>query len=235
MSSCTSELKSISNSDSNFNNDNNKNNSSSSALNSNENDNNLNSDSNPETFIALPDLSKKQELKWFSDNNKSIMPECMHDTNTGFDLRYPEKDPIKLEPHSCTYINLKIALEIPATTMVQLASKNSLAKKEINIRGEIIDIEYVGNIIAMLQNDSEKAYTIDPNEKIAQAIFLPLMKITQLVSVRNREELRITTKGIQRFGSMSRIDVSVNMAKEKVIDKRDIISTCQSISIPPYD
>ncbi|KAG9298588.1 hypothetical protein G9A89_002535, partial [Geosiphon pyriformis] len=34
---------------------------------------------------------------------------------------------------------------------------------------------------------------------------------------------------------MGRIDVSINMAEEKVIDKREIISTCQSISIPLYD
>ncbi|KAG9297338.1 hypothetical protein G9A89_004000 [Geosiphon pyriformis] len=29
------------------------------------------------------------------------MPEHVHDTDTGFDLRYSRKDVIKLEPHSC--------------------------------------------------------------------------------------------------------------------------------------
>ncbi|KAG9297563.1 hypothetical protein G9A89_007638 [Geosiphon pyriformis] len=105
------------------------------------------------------------------------MPERAHDTDVGFDLRYPGKEAIKLKPNSCTYIDLKIALKISATTMVQLASKNNLAKKEINIRGEIIDPRYVGNIIAMLQNDSEKAYIIEPNKKITQAIFISLVKI----------------------------------------------------------
>ncbi|KAG9303575.1 hypothetical protein G9A89_018471 [Geosiphon pyriformis] len=105
------------------------------------------------------------------------MSECIHDTDIEFNLRYLEKDPIKLEPYSCTYIDLKIALEIPATTMVQLVSRSSLAKKGINIRERIIDARYIGNIIAMLQNDSEKTYIIEPNEKIAQAIFLSLVKI----------------------------------------------------------
>ncbi|KAG9298413.1 hypothetical protein G9A89_000412 [Geosiphon pyriformis] len=95
------------------------------------------------------------------------MPECTHDIDAGFDLRYPEKKAIKLEPNLHTCIDLKIALKIPATTMVQLVSKSTLAKKEINIKGRIINTEYVGNIIAMLQNDSEKAYIIKPNEKIA--------------------------------------------------------------------
>ncbi|KAG9284914.1 hypothetical protein G9A89_006292 [Geosiphon pyriformis] len=105
------------------------------------------------------------------------MPECVHNTDAEFDLKYSGKDAIKLELHLHTSIDFKIVLEISATTMVQLTSKSSLAKKKINIKEEIIDAEYVGNIIAMLQNDLEKAYIIDPNEKIAQAIFLPLVKI----------------------------------------------------------
>ncbi|KAG9301345.1 hypothetical protein G9A89_018017 [Geosiphon pyriformis] len=101
--------------------------------------NQTNSDLNYEQYIALPDLSKEQELKWYSDNEEGIMPERVHNTDAGFDLRYPGKNAIKLEPHSCTCIDLKIALEILATTMVQLASRSSLAKRGINIRGGIID------------------------------------------------------------------------------------------------
>ncbi|KAG9304011.1 hypothetical protein G9A89_005921 [Geosiphon pyriformis] len=188
-----------------------------------------------EQYIVLPDLTKEQELKWFSDNNEDIMPERVHDTDARFNLRYPGKEAIKLKPHSHTCIDLKIALKIPATTMVQLASKSSLAKRGINIRGGIIDMGYVGNIITMLQNNSEKAYIIEPNKKIAQAIFLPLVKIAQLVLVGNREELGITTKGIQGFGSIDRIDISVNMAEKEIVGQGEIISTSQAIFIPPYN
>ncbi|KAG9304475.1 hypothetical protein G9A89_020039 [Geosiphon pyriformis] len=153
------------------------------------------------------------------------MPECAHDTDTGFDLRYSGKNAIKLKPHLCTCIDLKIALEILATTMVQLASRSSLVKKGINIRERIIDAGYVENIIAMLQNDSEKTYVIEPNERIAQAIFLPLVKIAQLISVGNRKELGIIAKRIQGFGSMSRIDILVNIMKEEIIGQGEIIST----------
>ncbi|KAG9296687.1 hypothetical protein G9A89_009946 [Geosiphon pyriformis] len=202
---------------------------------SNKDNNNLDSSLNSETYIALPDLTKEQELKWFSNNNKSIITECAHDTNAGFDLRYPRKDSIKLEPHSHICIDLKIALEIPATTMVQLVFRSSLVKKGINIRKEIINTGYIENIIAMLQNDSEKAYNIDPNEKIAQTIFLLLVKIVQLVLVGNREKLGITGREIQKFKFMGRINIPVNMVEKKIIDKEEIISTHQTISIPPYD
>ncbi|KAG9299455.1 hypothetical protein G9A89_009408 [Geosiphon pyriformis] len=170
ISSCTSESKSLINRDSDSN-DNDENTGSSSVQNSNNNKNNSNSDSNSELnyeqYIALPDFSKEQELKWYSDNRESIMPECVHDTDAEFDLRYPGKDAIKLAPDVQVCIDLKIALEIPATTMVLLASRSSLAKKEINIKGGIVDAGYTGNISTMLQNDLEKAYTIEPNKKIA--------------------------------------------------------------------
>ncbi|KAG9306274.1 hypothetical protein G9A89_000026, partial [Geosiphon pyriformis] len=60
------------------------------------------------------------------------------------------------------------------------------------------------------------------------------IKIAQLVLVRNREELGITVRGIQGFGSMGRIDVPVNMVEKKIIGQREIISTSQTIFIPPY-
>ncbi|KAG9286163.1 hypothetical protein G9A89_010177 [Geosiphon pyriformis] len=238
ISSCTSESESLFDLDSNSNNDNNENTSSSSIQISDNNDDDSNSDSNSDPkykqYIVLPDLFKEQELKWYSDNNESIMSECAHNNNAEFDLRYSEKDAIKLEPHSCICIDLKIALEILATTIVQLASRNSLAKRGINIRGGIIDTRYVGNIITILQNNSEEAYIIKPNEKIAQAIFLPLVRVAQLVSVGKREKLGITARGIQRFGSTGRVDVPVNMAEEEIVYQGKIISMSQTISIPPY-
>ncbi|KAG9302615.1 hypothetical protein G9A89_007319 [Geosiphon pyriformis] len=207
INSCASKLESVFNPNSNFNNDNNK---------------------NTEIYIVLSDFSKEQELKWYSDNNKGIMPEHAHNNNTGFNLRYLEKEAIQLEPNSCTCVDFKIALEILATTIVQLAFRSSLAKKGINIRRGIINVEYIENIIVMLQNDSKKTYIIEPNEKIAQAIFLLLVKIAQLVSVRKREELGITARGIQGFGSTGRIDILVNMAEKKIVDKEEIISTSEA-------
>ncbi|KAG9300357.1 hypothetical protein G9A89_009981 [Geosiphon pyriformis] len=73
ISSCASESESPINRDSNSDNDD-DNNSSSSVQKGNDNDNNSNSDTNSdvnyEQYIALPDLFKEQELKWYSDNGE---------------------------------------------------------------------------------------------------------------------------------------------------------------------
>ncbi|KAG9301861.1 hypothetical protein G9A89_004540 [Geosiphon pyriformis] len=58
-----------------------------------------------------------------------------------------------------------------------------LAKKKINIKEGIIDAGYIENIIMMLQNNLDRPYKIELQEKIVQAIFLPLVKIPQLTLV----------------------------------------------------
>ncbi|KAG9294812.1 hypothetical protein G9A89_008504 [Geosiphon pyriformis] len=63
ISSCVSELKIIFNSNSNSDNNNDKNNGFSSMQTDNNNYDDLNSNSNPEQYIALSNLFKKQELK----------------------------------------------------------------------------------------------------------------------------------------------------------------------------
>ncbi|KAG9300380.1 hypothetical protein G9A89_010004 [Geosiphon pyriformis] len=50
-----------------------------------------------------------------------------------------------------------------------------------------------------------------------------------------KKELGIIAKGIQGFKSMGKINIPVNMTEKKVIDKREIISNCQLISISPYN
>ncbi|KAG9299687.1 hypothetical protein G9A89_006403 [Geosiphon pyriformis] len=172
-----------------------------------------------EQYLAYLDLSKELELKWYSDNEKEICPERAHDTDA--------------TPHSLVKIDLKIALEIPVSTIVQVASRSSLAKKEINIKRGIIDAGYTGNIIMMLQNNSDRPYKIESQEKIAQAIFLPLVKIPQLTPVTTQEELGLTARGMNRFGSSGRGNVLVNFMEEDS-DQVEFIHTNTVISISSY-
>ncbi|KAG9298364.1 hypothetical protein G9A89_003181 [Geosiphon pyriformis] len=170
-------------------------------------------DTETEQYLAYPDLSKELELKWYSDNEEKICPKKAHDTDAGFDLQYPGQSPIIIAPHFLVKIDLKIALEIPVSTMVQVAFRSSLAKKGINIKEEIIDASYMGNIIVMLQNNSNRSYKIESQEKIAQAIFLPLVKILQLTPV-TREELGLTVQEINGFGSSRKRNIPVNFMEE---------------------
>ncbi|KAG9303411.1 hypothetical protein G9A89_013737 [Geosiphon pyriformis] len=107
--------------------------------------------------------------------------------------------------------------------MIQIASQSSLAKKRISIQGRVIDSGYTGNLMVLLQNNSKKLYTIESKEKIAQAIFLPLVKIGKFVPIENHEELIQTTKGTFSFGS-TRKEIKANFA-ETIEEKGKLIKT----------
>ncbi|KAG9291205.1 hypothetical protein G9A89_004608 [Geosiphon pyriformis] len=153
-----------------------------------------------EKFVAYTDLEQIIDIQYFDNGHLGIIPKRVHPTDTGFDLHYLEDKSTTLPPRSITKINLKIVVEILPGIIIQIVSQSSLAKKGISVQRGVIDSEYTGNLMVLLQNNSEKPYTIESKEKIAQTIFLLLVKIGKFVPVKNREELLQTTRRTFDFG-----------------------------------
>ncbi|KAG9291528.1 hypothetical protein G9A89_021947 [Geosiphon pyriformis] len=174
------------------------------------------------------------QLKYFNNNGQRIKPEKAHEIDAGYDLRYPDKDTLVLKPKSLTKINLKIALEIPPGAIVQITSWSSLASKGINVRGEIIDAGYTGDITVMLQNKTDKLFKIEHAEKIAQAIYLSLINISGLQLVNQREQLGKSDRGTQGFGSTGQFTVPVNIALNTQNEFHQILRLLQPITISPF-
>ncbi|KAG9294432.1 hypothetical protein G9A89_001937 [Geosiphon pyriformis] len=135
------------------------------------------------------------QLKYFDNNRQKIKPEKAHEIDAEYDLRYSGKNTLVLQPKFLTKINLRIVLEIPPGTIVQIASQSSLASKKINVREEVINAGYTGDITIMLQNETDKLFKIEHAKKIAQAIYLLLINISGLQSVNNREQLEKSERG----------------------------------------
>ncbi|KAG9297660.1 hypothetical protein G9A89_011175 [Geosiphon pyriformis] len=174
------------------------------------------------------------QLKYFNNNRQGIKPEKAHEIDAGYDLRYPDKDTLVLKPKSLTKINLKIALKIPPEAIVQIASQSSLASKGINVREEIIDAGYIGDITVMLQNETDKPFKIEHAEKIAQAIYLLLINISGLQVVNQREQLGKSDRRTQGFGSTGQFTVPVNIALNTQNESHQILRLLQPITISPF-
>ncbi|KAG9296611.1 hypothetical protein G9A89_015203 [Geosiphon pyriformis] len=153
------------------------------------------------TLIYLIKNQPALQLKYFNNNGQGIKPKKAHKIDAGYDLRYPGKDTFVLKPKSFTKINLKIALEILPGAIVQITSRSSLASKEINVRGGIINAKYTGDITVMFQNETNKLFKIEHAEKIAQTIYLLLINISGLQLVNQREQLGKSDRKTQGFGS----------------------------------
>src|SRR4051794_2144878 len=98
-------------------------------------------------------------------------------------------------------VDTKIAFEISLGTFVKIESRSSLAKKGINVVGGVCNAKYTDNIIVQLQNTTNDDIILQKHDKIAQAIFLPLVSIDGLQQVEKRNQLKASSRATQSFGS----------------------------------
>lgn len=59
---------------------------------------------------------------------------------------------------------------------MQLLSRSGLASRGITVEGGVIDPDYCQEVKAILRNSTHTPFKIQKGQRIAQAIFLPILK-----------------------------------------------------------
>lgn len=125
-------------------------------------------------------------------------PERANPTDAGADLFSPESRVIKARDYKL--IDLGIQLEIPEGYAGFIYARSGLGSrngiKPRNCVG-VIDSKYRGNVMIMLNNDSNRDYVIGEGERIAQLVIAPVA-IPEFEVV---EELDMTDDRKGGFGS----------------------------------
>ncbi len=121
--------------------------------------------------------------------------------SAGYDLYADIVDAVTIQPNQTMKIGTGIAIGLESADVVALVyARSGLATKHgitlTNCVG-VIDSDYRGEIIVSLINLGKDAYTIKPNERIAQMVLTPIL-LPVLVEV---DELDETTRGIGGHGS----------------------------------
>lgn len=122
----------------------------------------------------------------------------------GMDLHACIDAPITLAPGQLAIVPTGIAIELPDNTCAAfLYARSGLGVKHgiclANGVG-VIDSDYRGEVCAGLCNVSDKPYTIEPDERIAQMVIAPVLT-PEIVEV---SELSETERGAGGFGSTGR-------------------------------
>ncbi|KAG9300306.1 hypothetical protein G9A89_011379 [Geosiphon pyriformis] len=86
----------------------------------------------------------------------------------------------------------------------------------------------------MLQNETNKPFQIEHAEKIAQAIYLPLINISGLQLVNQREQLGKNERGTNGFGSIGQFTVPVNIVLNEQNESYQILQLPQPITISSF-
>lgn len=121
--------------------------------------------------------------------------------SAGMDLRACIDTPLTIEAGATCPIPTGLAIALPSNEWVALIyARSGLAIKHgltpANCVG-VIDSDYRGELVVGLYNHSDKPYTVEPGERIAQMVITPVAQPTLTVV----EELDDTERGAGGFGS----------------------------------
>ena len=132
------------------------------------------------------------------------LPEYATQSSAGLDLRAMLDAPLLLEPWASVLIPSGIAIHIedPALCAMVLP-RSGLGHKHGIVLGNLvglIDADYQGPLMISCWNRSEHAFTIEPGERIAQLVFVPVARATFAVVT----DFAPRARGAGGFGSSGR-------------------------------
>jgi dUTP pyrophosphatase len=100
-------------------------------------------------------------------------PERAHYNDAGADVFTP--DLVIIEAKEVRAINLGFAVEIPDGFCGLIVPKSGLTKEGIIAQIPPIDSGYRGHIHALVMNTTNKPFTFQPGQKVAQIIIVPVV------------------------------------------------------------
>lgn len=135
----------------------------------------------------------------------AVIPKRATEFSAGTDLYACIDEPVTIEPSGLAKIPTGIAIELPKSDMAAfLFARSGLGVKygiTLSNGVGVVDSDYRGEICVGLCNVSDKPYTIQPNERVAQMVIMPVV----LADFIEADELSDTQRGEGGFGSSGKL------------------------------
>jgi dUTP pyrophosphatase len=128
-------------------------------------------------------------------------PAYATDGSAGLDLRVVADAPQTLEPGQTTLLKTGLAVYIANPHLAAvILPRSGLGHKHGIVLGNLvglIDSDYQGELMVSCWNRGQTAFTVNPGERIAQLVFVPVVRADfELVT-----EFHATARGAGGFGS----------------------------------
>jgi len=131
---------------------------------------------------------------------KVQLPSYKTEGSSGMDLMAFIENPIKIAPNTSALIPTGISLAMPNDVEIQIRPRSGLAVKSsisvLNTPGTI-DSDYRGELKVILFNHSKEEFVVRNNDRIAQIVLMPVLKI----DFEEVDNLPDTLRGSGGFGS----------------------------------
>jgi|SRR5690625_138811 len=128
------------------------------------------------------------------------LPQYASDGAAGVDLRAALDEPVTIQPKQRYMVPTGLAIALPSRDWgAFLFPRSGLARSGLTLANSVgvIDADYRGEILCAMVNLGEERITVQPGDRIAQLVFLPV-GVAQFIEVETLDE---TTRGSGGFGS----------------------------------
>ena len=133
------------------------------------------------------------------NSSANELPQYATELSAGMDVRANLAEPIVLQPMQRVLVPTGLRVELPAGYEMQLRPRSGLALRHgitlLNTPGTI-DADYRGEIGVIMVNLSTEPFTINPGERICQAVVAPYTRVDWQPAT----ELSNTDRGEGGFG-----------------------------------
>ena len=127
-------------------------------------------------------------LEYYSMPHAKHKPVRANPSDAGLDLKYnPDvgSQPVSIEPGQSMILGTGLKFGVPHGYMIQIMNRSgNAAKKQLMVGACVVDSGYDGEVFVNLHNIGSKPRTINPGDKIAQAVVIPVVPV-RFVETRN--------------------------------------------------
>ena len=144
------------------------------------------------------------DLKILDDRLHQQMPSYATPGSAGLDLRACLDAPITLQPGETTLIPTGMAIHLDNIYYAALIlPRSGLGHKHGIVLGNLvglIDSDYQGQLMVSTWNRSQVAFKLEPLERLAQLVIVPVLQ----VAINIVDEFTESSRGVGGFGSTGR-------------------------------
>lgn len=137
-------------------------------------------------------------------NENAILPCRGTSGSAGLDLHACMPSPVTIAPHELVQIPTGLAIALPnKQTVALIFARSGLGVKHgvsLSNAVGVIDSDYRGELCVGLCNVGGKPYTVEPGERIAQLVVMPVLNLP----LEETDDLGETERGTGGFGSTGR-------------------------------
>ena len=151
-------------------------------------------------------------LEYYSMPHAKHKPVRANPSDAGLDLKYnPDvgSQPVSIEPGQSMILGTGLKFGVPHGYMIQIMNRSgNAAKKQLMVGACVVDSGYDGEVFVNLHNIGSKPQTINPGDKIAQAVVIPVVPVRFLETSNDNlyewAPITISGRGSGALGSTGR-------------------------------